>query len=214
MCGEGAGQRPAGSHQTLDTDHGIILDVAVTSGDASDQEPYLDQLERVMNIVPVQAATADSIYDYGLFHQMLGDLGIDFCVWPLKFHSKKDVEFGQESFDYDEQVVFRCPNGKVLSLSAVNRGAGTLHGVYAARTTDCQSCPLRGRCLSQSIWHRGKRLVRSVFEDAVRNNLNRADTPEYRQALRKRQIWSEGTFAIQKWNHDLTRVLRRGREAA
>ena len=44
------------SHQTLDTDHGIILDVAVTPGDASDQEPYLDQLERVMKIVPVQAA--------------------------------------------------------------------------------------------------------------------------------------------------------------
>ncbi len=203
------------SHQTLDTDHGIILDVAVTPGDASDQEPYLDQLERVMNIVPVQAATADSIYDYGLFHQVLGDLGIDFFVRPMKFQPKKDVEFGRESFDYDEQQdVFRCPNDKILSLSAVNRGPGTLHWVYAARTTDCQSCPLRERCLSQSVRHRGKRLVRSVFEDAARNNLDRADTPEYRQALRKRQIWSEGTFAAQKWGHNLTRVLRRGREAA
>ncbi len=49
------------SHQTLDTVHGIILNVSVTPRDASDQEPYLAQLERVMNIVPVQAATADSI---------------------------------------------------------------------------------------------------------------------------------------------------------
>jgi len=203
------------SHQTLDTDHGIVLDVAVTPGDASDQEPYLEQLERVMNIVPVQAATADSIYDYGLFHQVLRDLGIDFFVRPMKFQPKKDVEFGRESFDYDEQQdVFRCPNDKILSLSAVNRGPGTLHWVYAARTTHCQSCPLRERCLSQSVRHRGERLVRSVFEDAARNNLDRADTPEYRQALWKRQIWCEGTFAIQKWRHNLTRILRRGLEAA
>nr|WP_302467306.1 transposase [Intestinimonas massiliensis (ex Afouda et al. 2020)] len=32
--------------------------------------------------------------------------------------------------------------------------------------------------------------------------------------MRKRQIWCEGTFAAQKWGHNLTRVLRRGLEAA
>ena len=35
------------SHQTLDADHGIILDVTVTAGDASDKTPYLGQRERV-----------------------------------------------------------------------------------------------------------------------------------------------------------------------
>ncbi|MEG2174419.1 MAG: hypothetical protein RR135_02905 [Oscillospiraceae bacterium] len=39
--------------------HGIILDVAVTPGNASDATPHLDQLARVGGIVPIQAATAD-----------------------------------------------------------------------------------------------------------------------------------------------------------
>ena len=38
--------------------------------------------------------------------------------------------------------------------------------------------------------------------------------PDDLDALRKRQIWCEGTFAAQKWGHNLTRVLRRGLEAA
>ena len=71
------------SHQTLDTEHGIILDVAVTAGDASDQTPYLEQMERV-DLIPVQGATADSMYDYGLFHQVLKERGIPFYVRPMK----------------------------------------------------------------------------------------------------------------------------------
>ena len=43
------------SHQTLDTDYGIILDVAVTPGDSSDIEPFLPQMERVRELLPVQA---------------------------------------------------------------------------------------------------------------------------------------------------------------
>lgn len=30
----------------------------------------------------------------------------------------------------------------------------------------------------------------------------------------ERQVWCEGTFAAQKWRHNLTRLLRRGLEAA
>ncbi len=203
------------SHQTLDTDHGIILDVAVTPGDASDQEPYLAQMERVMEIVPVQAATADSIYDYGLFHKVLGDMGVDFFVRPMKQEIHRQTEFGREDFEYSkEQDIFLCPSGKHLSLSAVSRGSGTLQWVYSARRSDCQSCPMRERCLSQSVRNKAKRLVRSVFEDAAQRNLSRRSTPEYREALKKRQVWCEGTFSAQKWGHNLTRVLRRGREAA
>ncbi len=203
------------SHQTLDTDHGIILDVAVTPGDASDQEPYLAQMERVMNIVPVQAATADSIYDYGLFHKVLGDMGVDFFVRPMKQEIHRQTEFGREDFEYDkEQDIFLCPNGQVLSLSAVSRGSGTLQWVYSAKRSDCQSCPMREKCLSQSVRNKAKRLVRSVFEDAAQRNLSRRSTPEYREALKKRHVWCEGTFSAQKWGHNLTRVLRRGREAA
>jgi hypothetical protein len=35
------------AHQTVDTDHGVILDVTVTTGDVNDSAPYLEQLERI-----------------------------------------------------------------------------------------------------------------------------------------------------------------------
>ena len=44
--------------------------------------------------------------------------------------------------------------------------------------------------------------------------LERRCSPEYREALKLRQIWCEGTFAAQKRGHNLTRVLRRDIEAA
>ena len=204
------------SHQTLDTDHGIILDVAVTAGDASDKAPYLAQMERVMQLLPVQKATADSAYDFGLAHQVLGEYGVSFFVRPMENLPSRSVEFGREHFDYDrDRDSFRCPNGKELTLARVSRNAGSsLHWVYSARQTDCQSCPLKKRCLNNSLRDQARRLTRSVFEDAAQKNLRQVDLPEYQQALKLRQIWCEGTFAIQKWSHNLTRVLRRGLEAA
>lgn len=122
--------------------HGIVLDVAVILGDASDQEPYLKQMVRVLNIVQVQAATADSIYNYSLFHQVFGDLGVDLFVRPMKWQSQKNIEFGRERFDYIKtQDVFCCTNSKDLTLSAIIREPSTLHWVYATRKKDCQTCP-------------------------------------------------------------------------
>lgn len=60
------------AHQTMDTDHGVILDVAVMPGDANDSAPYLAQLERIhQNILPIRAATAGAAYDFPLAHQVL-----------------------------------------------------------------------------------------------------------------------------------------------
>ena len=64
-----------------------------------------------------------------------------------------------------------------------------------------------------SLKDKAKRLTRSVLEDATQKNLRQTDSSKYQQALRLRQIWCKGTFAIQKRNHNLTRVLRRSFKA-
>ena len=204
------------SHQTLDTDHGIILDVAVTSGDVSDAAPYLDQLERVhREVFPIQCATADAIYDFPLAHQVLGEHGITFCVRPIKHHEQTTVGIKRDAFIYDEtQDYYLCPNGKQLRLNTLRRSAGGLHWVYSADRRDCQACPLKEQCLSECRKTGARKLERSYFEPSVQRDLNRASESEYREALRLRQIWCEGTFAAQKWGYNLTRVLRRGLEAA
>lgn len=54
----------------------------------------------------------------------------------------------------------------------------------------------------------------SFFKPSVRRQQSRREEPEYREALKLRQVWSEGTFAAQKRGHNLTRVLRRDLETA
>ncbi len=54
----------------------------------------------------------------------------------------------------------------------------------------------------------------SYFTAERQRSLEHRYSPEYREALKLRQLWCEGTFAAQKRGHNLTRVLRRGIEAA
>lgn len=69
------------SHQTTDTDNGIILGVTVTPGDVYDSVPYLEQVEYIhKNIIPLQSAAADSAYDFPLAHRVLEEQGIMFFV--------------------------------------------------------------------------------------------------------------------------------------
>ena len=88
------------AHQTVDTDHGIILDVTVTPRDVNDSVPYLEQLEWIhRNILPIQTATVDAAYDFPLVHQVLTDVSIKFCVRPQAVHPTTKVEFGRETGD-------------------------------------------------------------------------------------------------------------------
>ncbi len=87
------------SHQTLDTDRGIILDVAVTPGDIHDSVPYLEQLEYVHNnVIRIQSATVDAVYDLPLAHRVLEEHGINFFVRPQAFSDRTQVDFKRDAF--------------------------------------------------------------------------------------------------------------------
>lgn len=204
------------SHQTTDTDNGIIIGVTVTSGDVYDTVPYLSQLEHIHeNVIPIQAAAADSAYDFPLAHRVLDELGINFIVRPKHAHDSTKSELKQEAFSYDKSTdTYVCPNQKLLKLNTLHRSASGLYWVYLADKEDCQSCPIRQKCLGNDDKRDVRRLERSYFALERQRHLSRYREQEYQEALKKRQIWSEGTFAAQKWGHNLTRVLRRGLEAA
>ena len=81
------------SHQTTDTDCGIITGVTVTPGDVYDSVPYLEQLEHIhQNVIPIQAAAADSAYDFPLAHRVLEEHGIAFFVRPQSAHDRTNVD--------------------------------------------------------------------------------------------------------------------------
>lgn len=203
------------SHETVDTDCGIIIGVSVTPGDSNDSAPYLKHLEEVLHRVPFQAATADAAYDFPLAHQELHRHGIDFFVRPQIYFDRSSAEFRRDTFSYDEQRdEFICPNGKLLPLRTLHRGASGLHWEYSADRADCQICPLRERCLPPKGTRTARKLERNYFEPVIQQDLARRDEPEYKEALKLRQIWSEGTFSAQKREHNLMKIQRRGIEAA
>lgn len=204
------------SHQTTDPDYGIITAVTVTPGDVHDSRPYLEQLEYVhKSVVPLQAAAADSAYDFPLAHRALEELGIDFFVVPQPAHDRTKAELKRDAFTYNEQRdVYLCPNGKELRRKRLYRSGSGLFWEYWAEKKDCGSCPLRQKCLNETDKAGARKLQDSYFKTVVQEHFSRRWEPEYREALKQRQIWCEGTFAAQKWGHNLTRLLRRGLEAA
>ena len=199
------------SHQTVDTDNGIILGVTVTAGDVNDAAPYLDHIEQIhREVIQIQAATADAAYDFPLAHRVMADNKIEFFVRPTERAVQEQTEFTYNK----ETDSYRCPEGKTLRLNTLRRSGGGLHWVYKAEKADCQGCPRRDTCLSASQRDKAKKIERNYFAPEMERDLSRQEEPEYRAALLQRQIWSEGTFAAQKWVHNLTRLLRRGQEAA
>ena len=204
------------SHQTLDGDYGIITGLTVTPGDVYDSVPYLDQLEHIhQSVIPIQAAAADSAYDFPLAHRVLEEHGIDFYVRPQAVYDRTQVEFKRDAFRYDqEKDRYICPNGKTLRAKRLYRSDSGLFWEYWAERKDCRACPLREKCLSANDRQGARKLSDSYFKPSVQRHLSRWKEPDYKQALKLRQIWCEGSFAIQKRCHNLTRVLRRGLEAA
>jgi hypothetical protein len=68
------------------------------------------------------------------------------------------------------------------------------------------------RCVSNSQRSRSIRV--NIFEQSVKRQRQKDGTPAHERILKLRQIWCEGSFAAQKWGHNLKRLFRRGLEAA
>ena len=201
------------SHETVDCEHGIILETTVTSGEVHDAVPYLRQLEHIhYHVIPIQSAAADAAYDLPLFHRVLREHNIRFYVRPMPRSAAVCGTRPNEPFSYDpEKDSYTCPNGKELQLRNLTRSSGGLHWAYFSNKTDCEACPCKTQCIGS---RRAKVVERNYFWKEMKQDFSELDSPAYQKALRKRQIWSEGTFAAQKRGHNLARVLRRGLEAA
>ena len=203
------------SHQSLDAKHGIIVDVAVTPGNATDATPYLDRMSYMRKHIGLEIETVgvDSAYDIGLVHQELSEQNIQVCTPVNRETPRYKSEFTSSDFHYDEaRDFFICPAGHRLTVNRVQRGDCTISREYKAKRSDCKICPHQAKCLAPS--QASRRIQVNIFEKAVRRNHERDGTSEHKRVLDLRQIWCEGTFAAQKERHNLRRLFRRGLRAA
>ena len=202
-------------HQSIDTKNGIIVDVAVTPGNVNDATPYLDRIDYMREHLglTIEAVGVDSGYDIGLIHQELSEINVEVYTPRNDEEPTYKAELTKEDFQYDEtDDVFVCPAGNTLPLKRLQRGEGYIGREYTSKTDDCKECPLRDKCLTPKGTYR--RISVSIFDAAFRRSHEKDGTPEHKRVLALRQIWSEGTFAAQKARHNLSRLYRRGLEAA
>ena len=203
------------SHQSLDGAHGIIVDVHVTPGNVTDATPYVSRLMQIREQLglAISEAGADSGYDIGLVHQKLVEEGIRLYT-PINHEEPKyQSAFMRKDFSYQAGCdCFLCPAGKCLNLKRLQRSEYGVYWEYQAKKEDCQSCPYRRQCLTKSAAKR--RVQVNLFEPAVKQNHSKDGSERHREVLRLRQIWCEGSFAVQKARHNLKHLLRRGLEVA
>ena len=203
------------SHQSVDAAHGIVVDVAVTPGNTNDSEPYLGRIEymRAHLGLDIRETGADAVYGTSMIYRAMEDMGIRLHTPGTTGGATYKVEFTREDFQYDqEKDCFICPAEKKLTLRSLEREHYNICRIYRADRKDCRVCPMLEGCVSDS--HRSRSIRKNIFEEAVKRQRETNGTLEHKRILNLRQIWCEGSFAAQKWMHNLRRLFRWGLEAA
>ncbi len=206
------------NHQTIDAENGIVVDVNVTPGNTSDNKPYIAQIDNVIDNlekldIEVKAVSADSAYDTAIIHKELEERHLKAYMPEKETSDNSKAEHKRDDFSYNQDAdVFICPCGQTLTLKKFQRLESGVYREYRANPRDCKLCQLRHKCLAPS--QRCRKIQVNIFQHIVDKHHAADGSAEYNDALRKRQIWCEGTFAVQKARHNLKQTFRRGLQAA
>jgi len=196
-------------HAAVDDKAGVIVDVEVTTGEASEGEQLIEQIERVEANTgrKVKVATADAGYAHSINYARLENRGTDGVI-PPQSEPKKPRRIPLRRFKYDSRhKIVHCPAGKILRRSHRE----PRRWIYRAMACDCSDCPLRSRCVPPS----GK--VRTIaitdgYEALLRARRRKAKgwDEQTRQLYRRHRWRSEGVHGEAKKWHGLGRAIRRG----
>ena len=183
-----------------------------------DNKPYIEQIDRAINTletlhIKVESVSADSAYDTALIHKELEERELAVYMPKKDTSDSSKTEYKREDFIYDQEVdEFICPNGQSLKLRCLQRLESGVFREYRTIPKVCRACPNHNKCLAPS--QKSRKIQVNIFQSIVDKHHEADGSPEYDSALRKRQIWCEGTFAAQKARHNLRGLFRRGLKAA
>ena len=195
-------------HGAVDDAFGVIIDVDVTTGHASEGSQLPEQIERIEanTGVKIKTLAADAGYAHGKNFKHLEDKGIDAIIPPQR-EIRKPRRIPTRRFKYDaKNKIVKCPAGKALVKSTENE-----QGVmYRARTKDCRNCRLKGRCLNKSASARTI-MISNGYEALLRARRRRRKPDKKFTKTYIRHRWKiEGMHGEAKTQHGLRRAVRRG----
>jgi transposase len=125
---------------------------------------------------------------------------------PLSEAGRRPGLFADTDFAYDAAAdAYRCPGNETLRF--ISRCDRTQRRIYEASAAACAACALRAQCTTSK---RGRRVGRSLDEDALERVRGYHATEPFAKAMRKRKVWVEPLFAEAKEWHGLRRFRLRG----
>jgi IS5 family transposase len=194
-------------HTAVDDKAGVVVDVAVTTGEQSEGEQLLDQVGRIESNLgqKITAVTADAAYAHGANYAALEQRNIGAVIPPQK-ETTKAGRMPLRRFKYDaKNHLVRCPGGKLLRPMGPD-ARGTW---YQARREDCADCPLRRRCFGEQQKQR-RVLIGNGYEALLRARRRRARWSAQDRRRYQRHRWRvEGIHGESKTQHGLRRAVRR-----
>lgn len=104
---------------------------------------------------------------------------------------------------------FICEQAKQLRFTKITykKTNQNYYRIYSLPSKECKDCQHIKRC---AVDHGAIRINASGFYPAYYANRQRFKTPKYKVMKQLRSIWSEGTFAALKNQHNLKRAKKRG----
>jgi transposase len=195
-------------HTAVDDRAGVVVDVALTTGEQSEGEQLLDQVERIEANTgkKIGTLTADAAYAHSANYAALEKRETAAVIPP----PKENVRTGRmplSRFQYDaKHHVVKCPGGQRL-----RRGGPAENGWwYRAAAGDCGACALRKRCFSEKAKRRTVLIVEG-YEALLRARRRRRRwSPQEREKYRRHRWRVEGIHGEAKTQHGLRRAVRRG----
>jgi transposase len=197
-------------HTAVDDKAGIIVDVEVTTGEASEGKNLFNVMERVEELTgrKIERITADAGYAHPMNYKGLEDRKTEAIIPPQNTgHPANKIP--QKLFKYDEKNDFvRCPMGEILRRGSRVKNGWVYHG--AKRT--CGNCRLHGKCLPPSAKTRSILIV-DGYTALVRARRRRRNWDEETlKAYDRHRYKVEGVHGEAKTQHGLRRAVRRGLE--
>lgn len=194
-------------HTAVDDVMGVILDVAVTTGETNEGEMIEAQVDEVIATTGAEIGivTADAGYAYAKVYGGLERRGIDPLI-PAKAEPIKS-RVPLRRFRYDaKHDILKCPKGRILRPARPIK-----HGrFFYSKAKDCARCPLRGDCLSPGRVNKAV-VVSQDYPALLRARRRRERWSEADRRLYQRHRWrSEGFHGEAKTWHGLARAVRRG----
>jgi len=196
------------TEMTVDIKHGIITGVDCYPANKRESDIILKHLKMQMEKSSVQFGeiALDAGYDVGAVHRGLELLNIKGYCSTRNYHNNAM----KKGFIYHpEEDSFTCDNGKKLRFEAIiyKKSQQNYYRIYSIKRSECKGCSNLQHC---SVDKGRVRINASAYYPSFYQNQQRCKTKEYLRMKRLRNIWSEGTFAALKREHNLNRIRKRG----